>query len=187
MLNKAEKVLLNSGSIAVIPTDTIYGLVAIAQDKQAVEKLYSLKNRQNKPGTVIAADINQLENLGIKHRYLSPLTQYWPGPISVIVPLSGDNLYYLSQNSPTLAVRIPDKKELVDLLKTTGPLLTTSVNKPGETPAGDINEAKKIFGDKVDIYIDGGDLSKNQSSTLLRIIDDAVDIIRQGAGKVPLS
>jgi tRNA A37 threonylcarbamoyladenosine synthetase subunit TsaC/SUA5/YrdC len=70
------------------------------------------------------------------------------------------------------------------LLRDTGPLLTSSANHPGEPVAATIAEAQKYFGDKIDFYADGGDLSGRQSSTIIRIIDDAIEIIRQGAVKI---
>jgi tRNA A37 threonylcarbamoyladenosine synthetase subunit TsaC/SUA5/YrdC len=56
--------LLKQGKIGVIPTDTVYGLVCIAKSAQSVKRLYAAKKRENKPGTVIAADAEQLEDLG---------------------------------------------------------------------------------------------------------------------------
>src|SRR5688500_17753578 len=78
--------LLNSGGVGVIPTDTVYGLVCSAANQEAVARLYALKSRENKPGTVIAASVDQLVALGIKARYLKPVESYWPNPISVIIP-----------------------------------------------------------------------------------------------------
>jgi L-threonylcarbamoyladenylate synthase len=173
--------LQTDGAIAVIPTDTLYGLVARAADQAAVERLYKLKNRDHKPGTLIAADIDQLEELGLKRRYLTVVQQYWPGAISVIIPCADPTLKYLHRGKMSLAVRIPDDKELLELLARTGPLLTSSANQPGEQPANTIAEAKRYFGDKVDSYVDGGDLSDRKPSTIIRIIDDAIEIIRQGA------
>jgi tRNA threonylcarbamoyl adenosine modification protein (Sua5/YciO/YrdC/YwlC family) len=184
MYNQSKTILLNPGSVGVIATDTVYGLVARASDVSAVARLYKLKSRENKPGTVIAASALQLEDLGIKHKYLKAVEQYWPGAVSVILPLSDLNLNYLSQDQMTLAVRIPDKKELVDLLEITGPLLTSSANMPGKPPANNIKEAKAYFEDEVDFYEDGGDLSDHQPSTIIRIIDDAVEVVRQGSASI---
>ncbi len=170
-----------TGSVGVIPTDTIYGVVARAQDKAAVQRLYKSKNRQNKPGTLIAANIEQLEVLGLKRRYLTAVEQYWPGPVSVIIPCADPNLAYLHQGKRSLAVRLPASKSLQELLLKTGPLLTSSANIPGLEPANTLAEAKKHFGTKVDFYIDGGDLSDHKPSTIIQIIDDAVEVVRQGA------
>lgn len=182
-MNPASR-LNQDGVIGVIPTDTVYGVVARAADKTAVARLYRLKSRENKPGTLIAASIGQLEELGLKHRYLKAVEQFWPGAVSVIIPASDPSLAYLHQGKMSLAVRIPDDKKLTELLGQTGPLLTSSANQPGEPPAVNIDQSRYYFGDKVDFYADGGDLSDRQPSTLIRILDDAIDVIRQGAVKI---
>jgi len=176
--------LLMGGSVGVLPTDTVYGLVCAAHDALAVKRLYALKNRIAKLGTLIAADIDQVVELGFKRRYLTAVEQFWPGPVSVIVPFSDPALQYLHQGISSIPVRIPGGKELTTLLKKTGPLLTTSANLPGKKPANTIEEAKAYFGNKVDFYVDGGDLTNRQPSTIIRIVDDAIEVLRQGAGKV---
>jgi L-threonylcarbamoyladenylate synthase len=184
MSDKANKALQRPGAIGVIPTDTVYGVVARAADEAAVGRLYGLKKRDQKPGTLIAASIEQFEELGIKHRYVKAVEEFWPGAVSVVIPAADPKLKYLHQGKMALAVRIPDDKKLQALLKETGPLLTSSANPPGKKPADTVAEAKKYFGDKVDFYSDGGDLSKRQPSTVIRIIDDAVEVLRQGAVKI---
>lgn len=170
-----------AGSVGVIPTDTVYGVVARAEDQQAVNRLYELKHRESKPGTLIAANIEQLEALGLKRRYLTAVEQYWPGPVSVIIPCVDPKLAYLHQGKMSLAVRIPSDQSLQGLLLKTGPLLTSSANLPGIEPANTMAEANKYFGAKVDFYIDGGNLSDQKPSTIIRVIDDAVEVVRQGA------
>ncbi len=169
-----------------MPTDTVYGLVCRASDERAVAKLYSLKKRENKPGTVIAASIDQLVELGITRRYLKAVEHFWPNPISIIIP-TGKTLEYLDLGKGGLAIRLPGKPELIHLLQKTGPLLTSSANQPGEKPADTIDEAKKHFGELVDFYVDGGNLSNQEPSTIIRIVDDAVEIIREGAVKIDAS
>jgi L-threonylcarbamoyladenylate synthase len=83
-----------------------------------------------------------------------------------------------------LAVRIPPDKDVISLLQRTGPLLTTSANLPGEKVAETVTEAMEYFGDQVDFYVDGGDMSGRPPSTVIRIIDDAVDVLREGAVKI---
>jgi L-threonylcarbamoyladenylate synthase len=183
MFDEAIQNLQPIGTIGVIPTDTVYGLVARAADQKAVERLYLLKKREHKPGTIIAADIEQLVKLGIKRRYLKAVDRFWPGAISVVIPC-GPELAYLHQGLSSLAVRIPAEKPLRQLLAAGGPLLTSSANAPGEPPANTVTEAKAYFGDSVDFYIDGGDLSGRQPSTLLRVVDDAIEVLRQGVVNV---
>ncbi len=169
---------IKTGAVGILPTDTLYGLVCRAADQTVVERLYKLKRREKKPGTVIAASIDQLVELGIKRRYLTAVEQFWPGAVSVEIP---HHLDYLSQATGRQAFRIPSDKTLLALLQKTGPLQTSSANLPGEDPATTLAEAQKYFGDSVDFYVEGGDLSGRAPSTIIRIIDDAVEIIRQGA------
>jgi L-threonylcarbamoyladenylate synthase len=171
---------LITGSIGVIPTDTVYGVAAQASDQQAVQRLYMLKSRENKPGTLIAASIEQLMDLGVKPRYLKAVEHFWPAAISIVIPL-GFDLPYLHLGKQSLAMRVVAEKNLIKLLTQTGPLLTSSANRPGEPPAVDISEAKAYFGNRVDFYVDGGDMSGKKASTVIRIVDDAVEILRQGA------
>lgn len=183
-LNQVDKWLEERGCIAVIPTDTVYGLVAKATDSHAVKKLYELKNREFKPGTLIAANIEQLEQLGLKRRYLKAVEQYWPGPISVIIPCADPNLQYLHQGKMSLAVRLPESSEMKELLNLTGPLITSSANLAGQPPAVTIDQARAYFGDQVDHYYDGGDLSGRSPSTIIRVVDDEIEVLRQGAVKI---
>jgi len=188
-MDKPQKIadyLNQPGSVAVIPTDTLYGLVARAQDVQATTNLYSLKNRENKPGTLIASSIQQLENLGLKHRYLKAVEQFWPGAVSVVIPCADPKLEYLHLSKQSLAVRIPNQQNLLKLLEQTGPLITSSANNPGKPPVSTIAQAKQVFGDKVGMYVDGGDLSQNQPSTVVRVLDDEIEVLRQGAVKINL-
>jgi L-threonylcarbamoyladenylate synthase len=184
MFDHVSEALQKSGTIGVIPTDTVYGLVARAADERAVSRLYELKKRDDKPGTVIAASLEQLEELGLKHRYLKAVEQFWPGAVSVIIPAADPKLAYLHKGKMSLAVRIPDDKKLQKVLKQTGPLVTSSANQPGEPVATTIQKARDYFGDQVDFYSDGGDLSKRQPSTIIRIIDDAIEVLRPGAVKI---
>lgn len=184
MFLDTAKQLQVPGAIAVIPTDTVYGVVARAADVEAVQRLYQLKRRQQKPGTIIAANIDQLVELGIKRRYLTAVEQFWPGAVSVIIPTADPALAYLHLHAMSLAVRIPEDRDLSKFLLTTGPLLTTSANHPGEPPATTLKQAKAYFGASVDFYVDGGDLADRQASTIIRVVDDAVEVIRQGAVRV---
>ena len=172
--------VLLKGGIAVIPTDTVYGLVCRAIDKKAVKRLYSIKQRTTNPGPIISAAIEQLISLGIKRRYLKAVEHFWPNPISIEIP---HDLDYLNLGTGRQAMRVVKGKKLVDFLKQTGPLLTTSANSSGEPPAKNIAAAKKYFAEDIDYYLDGGEIDA-VPSTLISIEDDVVNVIRQGAVKI---
>lgn len=175
--------LLNSGLIGVLPSDTIYGLMCRASDADTVERLYQVKPRELKPGTLIAANIDQLVELGIPRRYLTAVEHFWPNPLSVVIPTL-PQFKYLDHGLMSLPVRIPADAKVRKLLEQTGPLQTTSANLPDEPPATNISEAIGYFGEMVDFYVDAGTLPGGPPSTIIRVIDDAVEVIRQGAIKI---
>jgi L-threonylcarbamoyladenylate synthase len=184
MFDRVNDQLQQPAAIGVIPTDTVYGVIARAADRSAVARLYELKKRDDKPGTLIAANIQQLEDLGLKHRYLKAVEQFWPGAVSVVIPAANPELGYLHRGKMSLAVRIPKHPELQALLQRTGPLLTSSANHPGEPTAATAHQARNYFGKQVDFYVDGGDLSRHLPSTIIRVVDDAIVVLRPGAVKV---
>ena len=171
---------LQSGQIGVLPTDTVYGLACSARDPDACARLYDIKGRHDKPGTIIAASLSQLTDLGLKRAYLKADEQFWPNSISVVVPC-GQALSYLHQGVQSLAVRVPKPEALRLLLEQTGPLLTTSANRPQEPTATTIDAAMEIFGEEVDFYVDGGERRDHKPSTVIRIVDDAIEVLREGA------
>lgn len=173
---------LTAGRVGILPTDTLYGLVAKADNQVAVGRLYDLKSRESKPGTLIAANVDQLVELGLTRRYITAVDDYWPNPLSIVLPAPAE-LAYLTQGQGTLAVRIPAADELQGLLLKVGPLITTSANRPGQPPAVTSAAAEAVFGDVVDFYVEGGDYTNKAPSTVIRIIDDAIEVLRPGAVK----
>jgi L-threonylcarbamoyladenylate synthase len=174
--------LIKEGAVGVMPTDTAYCLVCSASSLQAVERLYTIKHNEYKPGTLIASDLQQLIDLGLKARYLKPVEHFWPSAISVIVPTA--ELEYLRQGKPGLAVRIPGDEKLRNFLTLTGALLISSATRPGNPIANTVDDAIDYFGDEPDYYVDGGDMSGHQPSTVIRVVDDAIEVLRQGAVKI---
>lgn len=171
---------ITAGAVAVLPTDTVYGLVCSAANPAAIARLYGLKDRHQNPGTVVAASVEQLVKLGIPLKYLRAVEHYWPNPISIEMPV-GPILTEIHQGKGRFAVRIPSHQGFRQLLELTGPLVTTSANQPGEPVALNMAQAQDYFGNSVDFYVDGGDLSHHKPSTIIRIVDDAVDVVREGA------
>lgn len=170
---------LAAGGVGVLPTDTIYGIVARAGNKQAVERLYALKKREHKPGTVIAANAAQLITLGIDADAVNKVSHLWPNPISIVIP-AGSELNYLHQGLGDLAVRIPADARLRAFLEETGPLLTSSANHPGEAPSVDVAQAQTYFGDEADFYVNEGE-RHGAPSTVLRYWRGHFETLRPGA------
>ena len=171
--------MLKKSSVGVILTDTVYGLVASATDVIAVKKLYALKNREQKPGTIIASNTKQLLDLGIKQEQLLLVEKYWPSSISIIFDLSSD-FFYLHQGLGGVAIRVISDSRLKPILDETGPLLTSSANHPGEPTAISIKEAFACFGDLADFYLDGGTVIEGLPSTILKLSENNIKILRKG-------
>lgn len=171
--------LLRNGSVGIIPTDTVYGLVTNAANAVAVERFYSIKQREQKPGTLIAANIDQLLALGVDQTEINTVAKWWPNPLSAVLTVHGNN--YLHQGVGTLAMRVVANPQIRELLGQTGPLITSSANQPGEPPSTTIQEAIAYFGESIDFYVDGGEVKGALPSTIIRPTADGVEILRQGS------
>jgi L-threonylcarbamoyladenylate synthase len=179
--------ILKEGGVGVIPTDTIYGLVGSALSINAVEKISQLKKRSDGKGfIVLISSIEDLNIFGIEPSEKAKIfmKKFWPGKVSIEYFSSSPRFDYLKKVGGTIAFRLPSKKNLIDLLKQVGPLVAPSANLEGLPPAKNIIEAQKYFGESVDFYEDGGELD-SKPSTLVRIVGDKIEIIRQGAVIIP--
>lgn len=172
--------MLRRGAVGVLPTDTLYGVVASMAFPDAIERLYEVRHRSSLKGCItLIADKDQASNLIEWNRFGRKIaSQYWPGPVSIVLPVAEYTPRYLHPVSGTLAFRVPDKEDLRALLWHTGPLFAPSANPAGMKPATTIDEVRKYFGDAVDFYVDAGDLSGNQPSTLIREKDGAIEVLR---------
>lgn len=172
--------MLAAGAVGVLPTDTLYGLVASAGNQRAVQKLYALKSRERKPGTTIAASADQLVALGVPRATIERVAKLWPNPLSIVVELD-EKLAYLHAGVGSSPFRVVAAHALKSLLEKTEPLLTSSANLPGQPPANNLAEARRYFGDQVDFYVDGGMRSGSAPSTIIRFDGDNVQVLREGA------
>lgn len=182
MTEKAARIL-GAGGIVVIPTDTIYGIVGSAFKRKTVEKIYALRRRNlKKPMIILLVSPRDLARFGIRPdaRIKTLLGRWWPGKVSVILPVLSKKFFYLHRGTRTLAFRVPKPKWLRALLQKTGPLVAPSANPEGEPPARTIREAKKYFGDRVALYVGGGK-SVSRPSTVVALRNGKIAVLRRGA------
>ena len=173
--------ILKNGGVAVIPTDTIYGIVGSALNSQTVEKIYRLRKRSvDKPMIILISNLNDLNHFDIKltDKQKSFLEQIWPNPASVVLPCESKEFAFLHRGTNSLAFRVPKDEKLLKLLRQTGPLVAPSANLEGGKVAESIGDAKKYFGNKIDFYVDGGPIL-SKPSMLVAMTDDRVKILRQ--------
>jgi L-threonylcarbamoyladenylate synthase len=178
---------LREGEVGVIPTDTIYGIVGSALKPETVERIYSLRQRElDKPMIILIAGMDDLERFKIRvaGKTAELLEKIWPGPVSVVLPAPDEGLKYLHRGKNSLALRMPSKPELRELLRQSGPLVAPSANLAGQEAASGPTEAYRYFGDQV-FYVDGGEL-KNPPSALVDAHEYPPRILRPAAGfKIP--
>jgi L-threonylcarbamoyladenylate synthase len=167
--------LLARGGVAIIPCDTIYGIVGV--DPEADARIRKLKGRgEDKPFLRLVADASWARKLTGRDAP-GRLARHWPGPITLVLPVEG---------GATLALRVPAAAWLRDLIAGLGrPLLSTSVNRAGRPALCRADEIVAEFGSEVDLVLDGGDLPDAEPSTIVDASSRPCRILRQGAFRVP--
>ena len=164
--------LLRSGGVVAFPTDTVYGLGADPSDDIARRRVYHIKGRPvGMPLILMAAAESQLEGwVHMDSRIEAIIRRWWPGPLTIIVHALGGG---------TLGVRIPNHEVALDLLRASGPLMTTSANLHGKEPAMTAAEAGELPG--LAAVLDGGRAPGGIASTVLDLTGPEPHILREGA------
>ena len=154
--NEYSKVLkvvssaLNKSKVIATPTDTIYGLSALASDKEAIDKVYKVKNRpQDKKFIILVSDLEMAKKYAkINSKQEKYLESVWPGPITVILETK-NTAKDLSSKEGSIALRNPGYDFLNDLIKKVGgPIVSTSVNISSHNSLNSALEIKEYFQDK---------------------------------------
>lgn len=180
-MNNAAKIIL-SGGVALLPTDTVYGLLASPQHPAAIAKIFALKNRptaKNLP--ILVADSAQISELGVQldNRTKALLaSRFIPGALTIVLPL-GAAPDWLSARQE-IAVRIPKDTALRALLKATGPLLATSANASGQDTPADVPSILAQLSGAPDIVVNDGP-RRSPPSTLIDCQTSPFTVLRRGA------
>ena len=169
--------LLKKGGVGVVRTDTLYGLIAAAKNEAAVERVFEIKGRgDHKSPIVLISSTWQLFDTA-DDKTLQNLKEFWPGKNSVILPSTAGPAW-ITRGNQSVAYRLPANEGLCQLIDATGPLIAPSANPEGEMPAMTIEEAVGYFGDRVDFYVDGGTVTDDTPSKLLRFSPTGVERLR---------
>ncbi len=163
-----------------MPTDTLYGIVARAESREVVERIYGLRKRNSdKPCIILVGDLEEIKKFGIVLTEAEQNEiQKYNEPTSFVIDCLEEKFAYLHRGTHTLAFRMPVNAELKNLLLQTGPLVAPSANLEGLPPAHTIEEAKKYFGHGVDLYIDAGTINANASKVIKLHKDGTTTILR---------
>ena len=164
--------ILKKGGVIVYPTDTLYGFGVDANNNYAIERINKLKNRQS-PMSVIACRFEQAMSwTNIKEKDIEIAKKILDSSSTLILDAKKNIVSnkILGKNNTTLGVRIPKHKYCYDISKDYDkPITTTSVNRNGEQPLNDPKSISKIFGEGIDLLIDGGKLRKSTGSRIYEL------------------
>ena len=175
-------IFLKKGGIVICPTDTVYGFVADASSKKAVEKIYKIKKRpKSKPLSVFVKDFTMARGLAlIDARQAKMLKKFWPGKYTLVLNRKPNKKLY-GLNKKTIAIRISNYPFLQKLLKKVNrPLAQTSVNISGKPPINNIQEIIKTIGrsDLPILMIDGGNFKKAKPSKIVDLTREKIVTLR---------
>jgi L-threonylcarbamoyladenylate synthase len=178
--------LLRDGGVAIIPTDTVYGLAASIYHQAAVERVYAIKKRSVEKRVPIllatAADLPLLVG-DIPNAAWTLISSYWPGPLTMVLPAGDTVPRWIAGGGRTVAVRVPSGRSCLQLLQSVGePLVGTSANVAGEIPALTAAQAHAQLGSLVDVVlVDDEAPLQGAVSTVVEVTDAGVIVHRQGA------
>lgn len=167
---------VKSGGVALLPSDSCYGLVTPFRSRRGVARILGLKQRQDVKFVLVASSVQQVQKFFPRARsvrFTQVAQTVWPGPVSLVV-------------SPRFSVRVPDFPLLRNLAQGVGqPLIATSANRSGQLAAYSVAQAgQQLDLSQVDIIVDGGKLPQRKPSTVVKVTTTGVKVLRQGSFRV---
>jgi len=184
LIDKAVDVL-KAGGVIAYPTDTIYGFGCDIYNKKAIQRIYQIKKRElKKPFSFICSDLKNISLYAqVTNQAYKIMKRCLPGPYTFI--LLGTKLVpkIMLTKRKTVGIRVPNNNICLAIVKTLGnPIISTSVGFSGGEVLSDPSLIEETFGSQIDLTIDGG-IPANQPSTVISLIDDEVEVIREGLGE----
>ena len=174
--------VLRGGGLVAFPTDTVYGLGALAFDAAAIEKIYAAKGRSTEKAIPIllgdAADLEQI-TAQVSEMALRLAGRFWPGPLTLVVP-KHPSLPEAVSSTPTVGVRVPDHPVARALLRAAGPMAVTSANLSGQASPCTAQEVYAQLGGRIPLILDGGGTLGGVPSTVVNCLGAEPQILREG-------
>lgn len=166
---------LIAGKLVAFPTETVYGLGVNADDNVAIGSLYSVKQRPgNKQLAIMIADPEDVTKYVKEVPTIAKvlIDSFWPGPLTIVFMLHHDK---------SIGIRNSSNHVVRDLARTANvAIASTSANITGKQPAIDAQQVINSFGDNIDVVLDGGPAHSRTPSTVVRVKDDKLEILRYG-------
>ena len=174
-------ILIKNGGIIIFPTGTIYGIGCSPWNSTAIKQIYQIKKRQkNKFFPVLAYYYKEIYKIASINKIEDKVMRFFPGQITIILKIKNDKLKKILKLNNKIAIRIPNNRCILKLLKKCKLLIGTSANISGEDSFVDPLQCKKKI-QKYDAFIDGGKEITNKASTIIEVINNKIRIIREGS------
>jgi L-threonylcarbamoyladenylate synthase len=174
--------LLRDGGLVAFPTDTVYGLGALAFNGEAVESIYRAKERPaDKAIPILLADASALELVAadISDTTRRLAARFWPGPLTLIT-WKKQSLPRAVSATATVGVRVPDHAAARALLHVAGPMAVTSANLSGRPSSTSAQEVLAQLGGRIELILDGGNAPGGMPSTVVDLTQPELVIVRAG-------
>ncbi len=180
-IEKASQII-DQGGIAVFPTDTVYGIGCNPYNKDSVRKIYEIKSRDiSKPFPVLVYSKEIAERIAFFDEFTKKIVEkFWPGTLTIILKLTDEDLKRSLNVTDKIAIRVPDHKCTLELLKKCNFLVGTSANISGHSSFTNPDECFNNI-QKYDVFVDGGMITSKAESTIIEIENEEIKIIREGS------
>jgi L-threonylcarbamoyladenylate synthase len=181
---KLARRLLREGEVIAFPTDTVYGLGAIAFERMAVRQIFAIKGRP--PDKALPVFIYQIDDLNLVARHVPNqawrlLKALWPGDLTVVLPKNPALPDDMTAGENTVAVRIPNHPVCLELVVEVGrPLAVTSANLSGQPTPTTAQGVAEQLGQRIPLVLDGGPSLTDQPSSLVDLSVTPPRLLRQG-------
>lgn len=179
-LNMIDDLL--QGEVVGFPTETVYGLAIVYDNKEAFNKLYQIKNRSiTKPISMMVADVKQIEKVGfVNEKIKRVIDALMPGSLTIIIKAKNNLPEHVTFNKPTIGIRIPSNKEALEILKKVNvPLLVTSANISNEKSLSKYLDVYQKFNGQIASLL-AKDANSLTASTVVDLSEDKVNVLREG-------
>ncbi len=177
--------LIKKGDIVIFPTETVYGIGANALDKEAINKIFKVKERaKDNPLIVHISDKNMLNKLVKNYSELEEklMDVFWPGAFTIILEKKEEVPFEVTAGLDTIGVRMPANKIARQLISTAGvPIAAPSANISGKPSGTRLEDIEEEFKNKVEYAIDGGYSNYGIESTVVKVKENEVTILRPGS------
>jgi L-threonylcarbamoyladenylate synthase len=180
-IEKAAQII-NQGGVAIFPTDTVYGIGCNPYNIDSVRKIYEIKSRNiSIPLPILAYSKEIAQRITFFDEFTEKIIEkFWPGPLTIILKLTDRNLKKSLNLTDKIAIRVPNHKCTLELLKKCNFLVGTSANISGHPSVTDPDECLKNI-QNYDVFVDGGTITSKAESTIIEVENETIKILREGS------